>query len=68
MPGPIPQVRVYDINGTQETMPPMPIITTRAPTVNDFKTPGTIWINKDAAKVYILSKDVGGVATWLILL
>ena len=68
MPGPIPQVRVYDVNGTQETMPPTPIITTRAPTVNDFKVPGTIWINTVASKVYILSQDVGGVATWLVLL
>lgn len=56
---------VYGITNASQFLSTPPIISQRAPTVNDTANLGTIWIFEPSNAYYILTSLAGGSATWV---
>lgn len=54
----------YALNQPLVGLPPQPIISQRAPTVNDKAEIGTLWIDQPANDAYVLMAIIGAAASW----
>ena len=55
----------YGVGDDLIQLPPLNIISDRAPTVNDLAEIGTFWIDEDSDSVYTCTGVAAGTATWV---
>jgi len=57
--------RAYGIGGSTIEMPPLPIVSQRAPRTRDRAEVGTIWVDVPNDDAYVLTSVGGGGAIWI---
>ena len=55
---------VYGMGDSLIRVPPQPIVSTRAPTVNDLAQIGTLWCDTTTNIIWGLASLIAGIATW----
>lgn len=54
----------YGLTNALQTIGPIPVVSSRAPSTSDVAEIGTVWVNKGTSAAWILAKVAAGSATW----
>lgn len=54
----------YGMTNALQTIGPIPVVSSRAPSTSDIAELGTVWVNKSTSAAWVLAKVAAGSATW----